>query len=284
MSTPHFSIVRRRPILSKYEFEYEVLFDDHEVKWVSREEFNDDEALALFGKYDEWIESKQHKRPQRTAHVQPNAELSPLPPSNPSPCSVFVQNTAVDAVQDDDVCYYCLGPATETCRECKRGFCSSCVDNLTDVYHCIDCDRDHHQCAAPICGQSGPVSLRAGLGDNDGGLIRCSFGDGSCGVWYHKHCLDIVTAVNLSRNPTRPGITTAGDTFICPSHVCTQCHQPIEEREQPFAVTCIRCRSVWHVSCGYTPLLRGSARYCLCEECERSLPNGGRITPPKRER
>ncbi|KAG9396874.1 hypothetical protein J8273_1921 [Carpediemonas membranifera] len=261
-------IVRRRGTRGNYEYLVSWL-GYNERSWVRPEDFTDE---TIINEFEKNLEVSKAPKEKLGVNVVPTDIF-------PDTLSKRIQPKAVN---DEDACFYCLQGAITSeivyCDSCDRGFCLACggldqSPGAEDEWVCPGCAHGHRACSAPWCGLSGPFSDTGGMHDHTGTVRRCSVPH--CLCFMHTHCVEALVAYNIARK--RPPPVIQADSFVCPGHVCVKCLKVVAKQDAPEAVTCVRCRSVWHKKCDPVNLLEDSLSLCLCELCAEKLPNGGRM-------
>ncbi|KAL3646057.1 hypothetical protein CASFOL_011237 [Castilleja foliolosa] len=160
----------------------------------------------------------------------------------------------------DHVCALCDDGGDLLCCEgrCIRSFhptiesgtpssCESLGYNSEHVqaiptFMCNNCQYKRHQCY--ICG-------RLGSSDKSSGAEVFPCVSATCGHFYHPKCVsELIFPGDENRAKILQKQIQAGDTFMCPAHVCCVCGQGENKNvtELQFAV-CRRCPKAYHRKC-----------------------------------
>lgn len=110
------------------------------------------------------------------------------------------------------------------------------------VFYCENCLYKQHQCFA--CGELGSSYKSSGPE-----VFLCA--SGSCGRFYHAHCVaKLLNCESKAEEEELQQKVASGEAFTCPSHKCVVCRgiEVHENSELQFAI-CQRCPKSYHRKC-----------------------------------
>ncbi|KAI5674741.1 hypothetical protein M9H77_15105 [Catharanthus roseus] len=123
------------------------------------------------------------------------------------------------------------------------GFSDEQLRALEDqTFECKNCQYKQHQCF--ICGELGSSDKLAGAK-----VFQCV--NGTCGYFYHPHC--VAKALQFKYGDETKDLQSkiaAGEAFMCPFHTCRVCREPEDKKnlQMQFAM-CRRCPTAYHRKC-----------------------------------